>query len=227
VNDSRNVYYVYQFLRAKDSSNGSAGSPYYVGKGMGPRAFVTRRGIAVPTDRARIRFIATDMTELEAFALEIAQIKLYGRIDLGTGILRNKTNGGEGFTESARSPEANEKRRAALLGRKRPPRSEKWKENLSKSLRGRPCSVEAAKHLSALFKGRKRPHVMDMLIGVPRAKDVRERISQTLTGHSVSKETRDKLSKAFKGKPLAEETKKKMSLAQFARQQKERQSVTF
>ena len=37
------------------------------------------------------------MTEPDAFQSEMLLISLYGRIDLGTGCLRNRTDGGEGL----------------------------------------------------------------------------------------------------------------------------------
>jgi hypothetical protein len=84
-----NIYYVYQYLREN-------GSPYYVGKGSGRRAYVSQRIIPKPTDNTRIQIIAKNLTESEAFLLETKLITVYGRIDLGTGILRNKTDGGDG-----------------------------------------------------------------------------------------------------------------------------------
>ena len=52
----------------------------------------------MPADKAYICFIQENLTEEEAFALEQYCIALYGRVDLGTGILRNLTNGGEGMS---------------------------------------------------------------------------------------------------------------------------------
>ena len=83
-------FYVYAYLR-KDNS------PYYVGKGSGNRAFVRRgRIVRPPKDRSRIVFLRSELTEDKAFDWEKFYIKHYGRIDLGTGILRNLTDGGEG-----------------------------------------------------------------------------------------------------------------------------------
>jgi hypothetical protein len=84
-------YYVYEWLRED-------GTPYYIGKGEGFRAYCKRP--YRPLDKSRIRIIKDKLTEEEAFNLEIELIKKYGRQDLGTGILKNKTDGGEGASHS-------------------------------------------------------------------------------------------------------------------------------
>jgi hypothetical protein len=83
------MYYVYQYLREN-------GTPYYIGKGKGKRAYSNCRTIPKPKDKTKIQVLAKGLLEREAFILEIKLIAHYGRIDLGTGILRNKTDGGEG-----------------------------------------------------------------------------------------------------------------------------------
>jgi hypothetical protein len=101
------IYYTYAYLRPD-------GTPYYVGKGCKDRAFsiVSHRknGIHVPTDSKRIVFLKTGLTDEEALLHERYMIFILGRKDLGTGILRNRTNGGDGAAGAVRSEEFKENR---------------------------------------------------------------------------------------------------------------------
>jgi hypothetical protein len=84
-------YYTYAYLRED-------GTPYYIGKGKNRRIYKksNKGGINLPKDRSRIIFLKKNLTEEEAFRHEIYMIAVFGRKDLGTGILHNRTNGGEG-----------------------------------------------------------------------------------------------------------------------------------
>jgi hypothetical protein len=84
------TYYTYTYLREDRT-------PYYVGKGRGTRAYRKDRvGVKPPNNKNRILILKKDITEEEAFKHEIYMISVFGRKDLGTGILHNRTDGGEG-----------------------------------------------------------------------------------------------------------------------------------
>ena len=84
-------YYVYAYLRQSDDS------PYYIGKGKGSRAWSKNHGrISVPNDKSKIIILHENLSEEDAHLIEQELIEKFGRKDLGTGILLNLTNGGEG-----------------------------------------------------------------------------------------------------------------------------------
>jgi hypothetical protein len=86
-------FYTYAYLRED-------GTPYYIGKGQKNRMYYKCKigDIRPPLDKSRIIFLKQNLTEEEAFKHEKYMISILGRKDLGNGILRNRTNGGDGVS---------------------------------------------------------------------------------------------------------------------------------
>lgn len=88
-----NIFYVYAYLR-EDLT------PYYIGKGSKDRAWKshtrTNGTNLLPKDPNKIVILKNSLTEAESYDYESELIEHYGRKDLGTGILQNRTDGGRG-----------------------------------------------------------------------------------------------------------------------------------
>jgi hypothetical protein len=128
-----NRFYVYAYLRKSDQT------PYYIGKGTGSRAWAKEHNVKVPTDKSRIVIIENNLTNVGALAIERRMIRWYGRKDLGTGILRNLTDGGDGTYNLLPS----DKRKAAVIkSNQERVWSEESKEKLRKTNTGKTYSKE-------------------------------------------------------------------------------------
>ncbi len=119
-------FYVYMYLRED-------GTPYYIGKGKTDRAWVKHSNeTKPPKDTSRIIITHDNLTEMWALAQERWYIRWYGRKDNGTGILRNKTDGGEGAT--------------GCIALKGIPKTETHRRHLSESKKGKKFpNISAAK----------------------------------------------------------------------------------
>src|SRR6266568_6698581 len=142
-------FYTYLYLRAN-------GTPYYVGKGQGRRAFSTCRIIARPEADARI-LIQHWESESKAFEMEKWYIRLFGRKDNGTGILRNLTDGGEGFSGLVFDAEHCRKIGEASKGRsKGVKRSKETCQKISAAKKASPSAVEHCRKVAQANIGRVR-----------------------------------------------------------------------
>lgn len=82
-------FYAYLWLRED-------GTPYYAGKGCENRAWVRNSHHCFPPKDLSHILIFRRASEAEAWQTEKELIRNWGRKDLGTGCLRNFTDGGEG-----------------------------------------------------------------------------------------------------------------------------------
>lgn len=193
----RKDYYVYAYLRSRDSENGEAGSPYYIGKGRRDRADRCHRAhnISVPeAGKSYIVYIAKDLNEQDAFQLEVFFIYLFGRVDLGTGCLRNKTNGGEGGSGHVMPDEVKRQVSWRFKGKKHTP--EQIEKNRLGHL-GKVMSAETRMKMSKIVKGRKAS-----------ARTIE--VARQRKGWKHSEEAKEKIGAASKKRGQSEATRAKM-----------------
>jgi hypothetical protein len=190
-------YYTYAYLR-KDKT------PYYIGKGKGRRAYCKRRDcINPPRDKNLILILKRGLSESESFKHEVYMIAVLGRKDKGTGILRNRTNGGEGASGTIPGEATRQKMSKARKGK---PRSEETKRKIGEGHRGRILSEESRKKIGDGNRGK--------VIST----ETRKKMSETSKGREITRQHRDRISAALTGKKKSEKHRKNLREAWVGRE---------
>jgi len=161
-------YYVYAYIRASDST------PYYIGKGKGIRAWDINHNATRPNDQSKIIILEHGLSETESLLLEQTLITKYGRKDNGTGILYNRTDGGEGSSGFIHSDESRKK--------------------ISESKKGKKLSPSTSIVRSVVQQGEK-----NSFYGRTHSDETRAKIAASRIGKKASAETRKKMSAAHLG----------------------------
>ena len=203
------IYYTYAFLREDRT-------PYYIGKGKGNRAYRRRdKGIKPPKDKSKILILKQNLTEEESFRHEVYMIAVFGRKDLGTGILHNRTNGGDGVSGAVVSDETRRKMSEALKGK---PRSKEIRRKISEAHKGKTHSEKSRRNMSESQKGKTfseetKRKLSEAKKGKTHSEETKRKLSEAKKGKTFSEEHNRKLSESQKGKSRSEESKRKLSEA--------------
>lgn len=156
---------------------------FYVGKGKDYRA--KRKGgrgklweNIVKKHGYEIEYLHTNISEKEAFELEVYYINKIGRRDLGLGPLINFTNGGEGSSGHILTQE--------------------HKDKIGKSLKGRIFSEEHIRKNIESKLGKKRPEefckkMSEIRKGTTASDETRKKLSEAGKGRVHSEESKNKI----------------------------------
>jgi hypothetical protein len=166
--------------------------PFYIGIGEKESRAYSKHGRnefwnkIIKKTNYKVDILFDDLTWEEAQEKEKEFISIYGRRDLGTGILVNLTDGGENPPKMFGHK--------FNLGRKQ---SQQTRKKRSESLMGRTFSEETRKLKSDIAKSKgQKPSFK----GYKHSEESKKLIGELGKGRTCSEETRKKLSEAKKGK---------------------------
>lgn len=260
-----NRFYVYVLRRPdkEDPLEPGKGQPFYVGKGSNGRIGNHRREGNFLRNKSgpkniKIKIIHKlwkqnldfeediifdNLTEQEAFEIEIQMIGTYGRIGSDIGCLANMTDGGDGTSGRIHSDETREKIRQ---GNFRRILSEENIKKINQANLGRIFPEETREkmrqgHLNRKFSEGHKENIRQALLGKPHSEErkeknrqshlgkitpeQKEKIRQAQLGRIHSVEHREKNRQAQLGKKRSEETREKMRQAQRLRHQRKREAM--
>jgi hypothetical protein len=205
---SRN--YVYAYIRRHDSKTAKAATPYYIGKGVGRRA-IAKHHVSIPDDD-KIVIISEGLSEIWAIALERWLIRWYGRKDIGTGILHNKTDGGDGVSGRRNLPSTIAKMKESAKIRMQDPKA---KEMVIKSNMSRIISDETRYKMGRSFRGKSHKSETKAKMSA----------GQRLRYANMPQEEKDRLSNLKRGRKHSPEVRERMRLAALEREAKKRVNI--
>jgi hypothetical protein len=234
-------FYVYQHRRA------DTGEVFYIGKGHGKRLYSKNRNNywkrIVDKHGLVVEVVKEDLTEDEAFQLEVELIKQYKEQGLS---LSNMTDGGEGTVGRITTEASRVNYSKARLGEKNPMfekshdlvarekirvasvrnhANPEYKEKVREKLKLVVVTEKKKEQIRKALKGVK--HTEERRLnqslakkgkpsnrkGIVMSEEQKEKIRQALLGRRLSETTKLKVSQASKGRKMSEEAKKKISLA--------------
>jgi hypothetical protein len=146
-------YYTYAYLREDRT-------PYYIGKGKKKyKKYYTRttalhKNVFIPP-KERIIILKEFDFEFDAYKHEMYMISIFGRKDIGTGILHNRSDGGDGHSNMS---EYARKRCSEIHKGKVLSEETRKKISLSHKKRGYKCSEEQKQKYSEMFSGEGNPN---------------------------------------------------------------------